>query len=280
MQLSDAIKLAIKNRPKWRTGSGAVTTRTNLRHVVDILGKTFDCRKVRVGTFIRLQRELQARKSRRGKPFDPSTINRITSAFHTVLVELEYAGKIEYVPKYRSLEENGPREKYYTREELDLLAATARDMGDPLVAQTILFAYKTGCRQGEIIKLRVSDVDFDAPAVTFRKTKNGKDHTLPLTPELVDLLTELCAGLPDDAAVFPFRNQDQLWNRFVKARNASGLTKDCLFHTIRHTTGTHLAEQGAPLRSIMGVLNHSSTATTLRYAKSTDKSKEEALSLL
>lgn len=282
MKLSDAIRFTFKNRPSWKNGSGAGTTRINIMIVKSILGSDFDCNKATSGTFILLQRQLKVMKSKRGKPYAPATINRITASFHTVLNELAIHGKLAItVPQYRQLEESGPRERFYSKPEIDLLVDEAQSSGDWELSRAILFAFKTGCRQGELLSLTVSDVDFQVKEFTFRDTKNKTDHTLPMTEEIESLLARLCVGKDGSDPVFSsFPNKDNLYRRFLKVRVACGMAKDCLWHTFRHTCGTHLAEAGVAIHAIAGVLNHKSTTTTLRYAKHSEKQKLDALAVL
>jgi integrase len=126
----------------------------------------------------------------------------------------------------------------------------------------------------------VSDVDLANHQVTFRDTKNGTDHSISITPDVVEMLGCRVEDRHPDTPIFDYVNRDQLLRQFKKVRDACGISQEKLFHTIRHTTGTLLAEAGVPIRTIMGILNHQNINTTLRYAKATDKSKEEALALL
>lgn len=52
------------------------------------------------------------------------------------------------------------------------------------------FVLATGCRKSEGMELKWDDVDWDRLCVTFRETKNGRDHTLPITCWLDVLLRE------------------------------------------------------------------------------------------
>ena len=281
MKLSDAIKFTFKHRPSWRDGAGAATTKINIQVVKSVLGADFECDKATTGTFVLLQRALQQRKSKRGKPYSQSTINRITAAFHTVLHELKLHGKQKEVPAYRQLDESPPRERFYSKEEIDLMINTAKDLGDWELSQAIWFAFKTGCRREELVSLKVSEVNFEADELTFKDTKNGTDHVLPMTGEISSLLSRLCVGKDSTSPVFSsFLNGDQLLNRFKKVRDACGMDDDAVWHTFRHSCGTHLAEAGVPLHAIGGVLNHKSQATTQRYAKHSKTQKLNALEAL
>lgn len=84
----------------------------------------------------------------------------------------------------------------------------------------IFFLFKTGVRNAEAVGLRVSSVNFSENIITIKevlarhkfnshsssrirkKTKNGKERNLPLTPDLKDLLEPLCKNKNLDDLVF------------------------------------------------------------------------------
>jgi integrase len=84
-------------------------------------------------------------------------------------------------------------------EWLDALQTALVGMrGEAECRDALLFMLLTGARIGEVLgnskdgypPLRWSDVDLKKRIVTFRDTKNGTDHELPLSSQLVDMLTE------------------------------------------------------------------------------------------
>jgi integrase len=279
MKLAAAIEHTLVTRPSWREGKGKRTAEINAGHVLRILGGDFDCSKATATDLVRLQRTLMQEMTPRG-PRSAAGINRILAAATVILREVHYAGELEHVPSVRQLKEPKGRLEYYSREEIEMMLDKAWELGNFEVRDIILFCYKTGCRQGEALALCAGDVDLVKHQVTFRDTKNGSDHTISITPDVEEMLTCRVDGHYEDYPVFDFVNKDQLLREFKKVRNACGISQDKLFHTIRHSTGTLLAEAGVPIRTIMGILNHQNINTTLRYAKATDKSKEEALALL
>ena len=54
----------------------------------------------------------------------------------------------------------------------------------------VIFAYTTGARYGEILKLQKNDVDFIKRTALLRDTKNNEDRVLPLTEEAMKVLKE------------------------------------------------------------------------------------------
>ena len=274
MNLKEAVEFTFENRPAWIEGRGAKTARINSNHVLRILGGDMDVAAIDTEHFTKLSRTL------RDEGKKPATINRITAALSTVLTELRVNGFKVNPPAFRRQKEPKGRVSFFEPEEVDQLLEAASQRRDYfLLHDSILFGIKTGCRQGELLKLEHSDIDFDSMQITFRDTKNGRDHVLPLNADLVPILQRRIE-YAIDKTVFPWRDKDMLLRTFKSVRNACGIGEDKVWHTLRHTTATWLVGKNVPLRVIMNVLNHSNVNTTLRYAKAADKATKEAIDLL
>ena len=65
---------------------------------------------------------------------------------------------------------------------------------DKEASAAFVFIALTGCRRGEALRLKTTDIDWQAKTVTFHDTKNGSDHRLPLCRRLYALLKVHCEG--------------------------------------------------------------------------------------
>jgi integrase len=142
-----------------------------------------------------------------------------------------------------------------------------------------LLAY-TGCRIGEFVALRWSDVDLDAGTLTIERRlyRGGYDvpksaygrRTLPLTRELVvDLKRHRLAsrfsanGDPVFAGATGQPVQaPNLGRRVFKPAAARAGVSWAGFHTLRHTCGTLLARKGLRAEEIQGWLGHHAASFT------------------
>jgi len=271
MNLSDAIAFTKQNRDSWRLGKGAQTAATNAGHVERILGGDLSVYDIETKHFTQLTQQLKAE----GKK--AATINRITTALSTVLGELRQHGyKLDPVAYKRQKEPKG-RPEFYTEEEIEKLLEAAKQEDDyMLLHDSILFAIKTGCRQGELMKLSFDDIDLEEQKIIFRDVKTEGDHIIHLHQDLVEVV-ERRKNYAISNELFQWRDKYQLLRSLRALQKKCGISQDKCWHTFRHTTATWLLERNVPIRAVMGVLGHRSITTTLRYGKSTDRSIAAAI---
>ena len=276
MNLSEAIEFTKKNRRQWRDSKGPETIRINCAHGLRILGD-IPVAEIKRRHFLLLQRKLEEEGKSNG------TNNRICAAVHTVLSFMCLNEYIESVPKYEQLVEPPTNRSYYTKEEIRAFIDRAPEVPDgQLLQDSIKFALWLAERQGEMLKLKWSDVDLEKRTITFWDTKNKTNHDLPIRNEqCYSMLVRRHSERIDDDLVFPWTDRHALLRRFKRLKKLCGhcpvADKHRVWHTIRHTAATWMVEQGVPIRSIMSVLNHKNIETTLRYAKATDEAKAAGL---
>jgi len=135
----------------------------------------------------------------------------------------------------------------------------------------LLVAYSGGLRAGEIVRLKVGDIDSKRMMIRVNQGKGGKDrYTLLSRTCLAELRNYYKAYKPVDW-LFPAPNQKQhlsvytLNKMFRRAKKKAGITKDGGVHSLRHAFATHLLESGCDIRIIQKLLGHSSILTTTIY---------------
>lgn len=278
MRLSEAIESCCRTREAWITGSGARAARNNVRHALRIIGD-ISVYEIKTHHFKEIVTTLT------GEGYSASTINQVLTAVCTVLSELKECGDEQIIiPSFKRPRIRNTKLEFYSDEEINsLLEDSLKEDDYCLLHDSILFAYKTGCRQEEMLLLTMDAIDWTNNQLTFFDTKNGDDHTIHLHGDLLEILKRRADYRIDDR-LFPWEGAlhgaNKLRRTFKKVRDRLGIEDRKLWHTIRHTTATHLVSRGAKLRVVMGVLNHRNVNTTLRYAKVADQSKKEALELL
>jgi integrase len=239
-------------------------------------------------------------KNRHGKRLSVATVNRELSTMRAMLNEAMVNDWILVNPfkKVRpgeliSVADERRRETILTpAEEKVLLAACATHWRRHLRV-LVIAALDTGARQGELLKLRWSDIALDEGViknVTSYKGKTVQRREVPLTGRLRAALLDLkqkrgaatfkrgrtSGNKPDNALVFGVTNNVQ--NSWRAARKDANL-EHLRFHDLRHTAATRLA-QTMQLALVGQVLGHSDPKTTHRYVNRTrDVIKQAGLAL-
>ncbi len=72
--------------------------------------------------------------------------------------------------------------------------AAVEALDDREASALLVFVALTGCRRGEALRLKTSDIDWQARTVTFPDTKNGSAHRLPLCRRLYAFLHAHCGS--------------------------------------------------------------------------------------
>jgi integrase len=159
------------------------------------------------------------------------------------------------------LKEAKPRQGFFEHEQY---TAMLRELPEHL-GPVLTFAYNTGCRRGEILALRWSQVDLPERTVRLNpgETKNEEGRIIPMTPELHQTLALLRQKrdelYPESPLVFsragkPIGNFSKAWS---EASKRAGLWDEeskratRLLHDARRTGARNLVRAGVPERVAM-----------------------------
>jgi integrase/recombinase XerD len=141
-----------------------------------------------------------------------------------------------------------------------------------LKARVLLsLAYGCGLRAGEVVRLKVKDIDSPQKIIRVEQSKGRKDRNVMLSPETLDLLRQWWKtrrrGFDSTTPVaerwlFPGQRPGkpmttrQLNRLFHEAADAAGIKKGVTLHALRHSFATHLLEHGTDIRKIQALLGH------------------------
>ncbi|WP_460970256.1 tyrosine-type recombinase/integrase, partial [Pontibacter aydingkolensis] len=130
--------------------------------------------------------------------------------------------------------------------------------------------YAGGLRIGEVINLKITDVQSDRNLLLIRGGKGKKDRTTLLSQKLLESLRIYYKEYRPKVWLFEGQyggqyTTDSIRNVFRDCVNKAGLQKKVTPHSLRHSFATHLLEQGTNLRYIQSLLGHKSSKTTEIY---------------
>jgi integrase len=140
------------------------------------------------------------------------------------------------------------------------LAAIWRACDDDAYGKVLLIL--TAARRGEVGGMRWSELDLDRATWTIpaQRTKNKREHVLPLMP----LALEIIASVPQRATrdqLFGSRSAEGLRHWHAKAEldeRLGAAVKPWRLHDIRRSVATRMADLGVQPHIIEAVLNHQS----------------------
>lgn len=148
-------------------------------------------------------------------------------------------------------------------------------MRDRAIVSTLLF---TGLRRGELVGLRVCDVDLNKNEITIlgRTSKSKRTRYVPIIPVLRKHLVEYLAVRKEKGYTSP--------GLFVATNRDSGLTCNgykhwvrrlgeksgvpFYLHQFRHTFACNLHKQNVGLYDIMSLMGHTKPDMTMKYLRS------------
>lgn len=245
-----------------------------LAHVdIDVTGSSRQLRNLTS----RLARSWMADRLSRGR--SRATINRGAAslrgfcrwACENGLLENDFSQTLEIAKSDSRLPE------VLTEIDVEKLLAKARDQATTPVGIRDLamfeLLYSAALRVAELTTLDLADLNLRS--LTLRVVgKGNKERVVPFgvpAQKAIEqwLLVRSEMAVPGCLAVFTGERGKRIDQRVVRSRlhrlAAAAGVKDIAPHGLRHSSATHLLEEGADLRFVQEYLGHSSIQTTQRY---------------
>lgn len=142
--------------------------------------------------------------------------------------------------------------------------------------------YATGCRLSEVSQLNIDDINQQTMSCTVIG-KGNKEREVYFSFKAMYHLNKYLKSRSDENEALIVRQRKpytRLSKRMIqsevdKIAKRAGLDKKVSPHTMRHTFATLTLNNGAELSAVQELLGHSSSETTLRYARITEERKRE-----
>jgi integrase len=277
---------------------------------------------IRTGDVEDWQAELRKPREVNGSVRAPSaaTVNRAVEDLRRML---NWAVSREYMPSSPfnrggvsvirfDREDNRRNRRISNDEEERLISAAPANL-----RALIILALDTGVRAGEMLAIRIKDIDLERGEITLRAqtTKSGKTRVVPISTQrlraVIDWFREEVNGRarPGNAPLISNRVGDAIggfrtaWEgtvlrahghvpskgRSLRDANTNSLTPEARkllaginlhWHDLRHEYACRLAERGVPITKIQYLLGHSSVVTTERYIHHTLAELSKAAAVL
>lgn len=191
---------------------------------------------------------------------------------------LKHEWMAEHIPFPRR---DRPLPNFLTPEEVAKVFKVIEHPKHLMMLETI---YATGVRCGELVKLKVSDIDSKRKVLIIRNGKGGKERLTLLSDTLLFKLRNYYKQYKPKEWLFEGRTGHAATSVPQKACNRaeeiSEVGKKVTPHVLRHAFATSLLEQGVDLVTISNLLGHSRIKTTELYTHVTLKKIQTTVSPL
>ncbi len=192
---------------------------------------------------------------------------RVTLRQHDLAAEIYHLKEPQKVPLVMS------------RDEVKRLLARAANVK---LRTMLSLAYGCGLRAGEVVRLRVGDIDSAQNIIRIVQSKGRKDRNVMVPADSLEMLRKWWQERPTrqdkdvslpERWLFPgYKPSRPLTTRqfarlFHATATAAGIRKPVTLHSLRHSFATHLLERGTDIRIIQALLGHDKLETTARYTR-------------
>ena len=164
------------------------------------------------------------------------------------------------------LEEDNVRTGVVDQQQYQALAEKAADR--PWLRALIAFGFTSGVRVGELLALRVGQVDLLGNVLRLNpgETKNGSGRTAGLTEECYRLALQMVHGKQPEDFLFtrngkPVRDFRGTWDALTAAAKMPWL----LFHDLRRSAVRNMKRRGIPESVAMRISGHKTRSVFARY---------------
>lgn len=147
----------------------------------------------------------------------------------------------------------------------------ARRMQDVVIFKTFLY---TGVRVGELVNIRLSDVDFEQMQIRIDDGKGGQDRVVPFPPMFREILALHCQQMREKGATYLFESS---WKRPYMSRGIHkmlaryakqvGLEDKVSPHKLRHFFLLWLKKQGVDDALVQPYSGHVSRESLEVYSR-------------
>jgi len=134
--------------------------------------------------------------------------------------------------------------------------------------------YSTGMRVGELLQLRVCDIDSTRMVIRILNGKGNKSRDTLLAERTLKLLRDYYLVVYPKPLKYVFEGRGKPGQPYSstsvrqivkRAVVKAGIKKTIFPHSLRHAFATHMLEQGINLKLIQKLLGHGSMRSTMVY---------------
>ncbi|MCB0486724.1 MAG: site-specific integrase, partial [Flavobacteriaceae bacterium] len=131
----------------------------------------------------------------------------------------------------------------------------------------LLLIYSGGLRLGELLNLKISDVDSESMKIHIRQGKGKNERYIMLSENVLQLLREYYKIYKPKEFIIEGQkggvySPKSVQSVFKASLKKAGINKKATVHSLRHSFATHLLDDGTDIRYIQELLGHKRLETT------------------
>ena len=244
--------------------SGTVSKKTSLiyaRQVVEVLGRNTPVQDVSLLDAQQMMKHFE----RQGN--QPSTINAKLSKLRLMRrIAVVHGGVKSLPPVPKNMPLYNIRDRVWSDEELNAVCQYLVRINKLQEAAMVVFLREMGCRFSEAARLKGMDVDLKRGTVRFfkvRKDNKENNRVIRLTPRALEVMTPYLPPMPN-MRIWTL-SCEQLRYQVKKALAVCGIDLPRPTHSLRHSVGSELGNNGLTLLEIQAWLGHGDSKSCERY---------------
>jgi integrase len=160
---------------------------------------------------------------------------------------------------------------FFSENDFEKLLQVVQDQD---LKDLIIFAIKSGLRQGELINLEYNQIDFTDKLLILDNrnylTKSRKIRTVLLNNTAFAIVEKRKSQEPESIKIFTYKGEpiDQyfLSQKFKTYVLKAKINPKLCFHSLRHSFASWLIQKGVSIYEVSKLLGHSDIKTTVIYA--------------
>ena len=162
-------------------------------------------------------------------------------------------------------------EQALTKSEWEKLKAVINSFEDELL---IKMAVTTGIRREDIVNIKIDNISPTDATLTFHESKKNRDRTIPLNPEVIQLIKKYLKTIPKREKLFDFTGRTA-WNKLNKLCGLAGIPPRP-FHALRATCVKFCQAAGWAPSQVSKLTGDSLRVIEEHYACPSDTEMKEA----
>lgn len=174
------------------------------------------------------------------------------------------------------------RERFLSHDEARRLLAVLDADENRVAASAIKLLLFTGARRNEVTYAKWEFVNWEKRTLLVPRAKSGRPRSIHLNSAALELL-RCFPRMENNPYIFPSpvtgRPSPSLHFPWWRIRDKAGLG-DVRLHDLRHSFASFLVNQGVSLYVVQGLLGHTQSRTTQRYAHLANETLSDAVEVI